>query len=280
MVKVKLPTLKDATNRLEDSIITLSGPALAIQANSCYNKRINIVLAVAMLETSHNLRRTFRGGSSMNTLSLHADNGNPPKKLCTGPCGRMLPATPEFFARKKASKDGLRTRCKNCMSEQGKEYRSRPEVQAQINTRMSTYRALPEIQERSSSHYKIYTNRPEVRERIRTHMSGYGKRPERRLASRVNQHRYRARQKSIAGDHTPEQIQEQLERQRCRCYYCNTKFQQQYVFHIEHTFPLSRVVGTDIPANDISYVVLSCPECNVSKQDKMPDEWPEGGKLL
>ena len=27
---IKLPTLKDATNRLEDSIITLSGPALAI----------------------------------------------------------------------------------------------------------------------------------------------------------------------------------------------------------------------------------------------------------
>ncbi len=37
-----------------------------------------------------------------------------PEKRCTGPCGRVLPATPEFFYRKKHNKDGLDCRCKEC----------------------------------------------------------------------------------------------------------------------------------------------------------------------
>ncbi len=101
--------------------------------------------------------------------------------------------------------------------------------------------------------------------------------------ARAKEHRRRARQRAVPGSHTPEQIQEQLIRQRRKCYYCRGKFEKrgnQYVFHIEHTFPLSRVVGTDIPANDIGYLVLACPTCNFKKRDKFPWEWPEGGRLL
>jgi hypothetical protein len=39
------------------------------------------------------------------------------------------------------------------------------------------------------------------------------------------------------------------------------------------------VVGTDIPANSIDYLVLSCPTCNLSKGDKFPWEWLDGGRL-
>jgi Recombination endonuclease VII len=51
-----------------------------------------------------------------------------PRKQCTGPCGRLLPATTEFFHRNKSAKDGLRAQCKVCKLKYGKLYRSRPET--------------------------------------------------------------------------------------------------------------------------------------------------------
>jgi 5-methylcytosine-specific restriction endonuclease McrA len=39
--------------------------------------------------------------------------------------------------------------------------------------------------------------------------------------------------------------------------------------------PLSRG-GSNGPEN----IVIACPTCNLAKKDKMPHEWPEGGRLL
>jgi len=94
-----------------------------------------------------------------------------------------------------------------------------------------------------------------------------------------------ARKKSVQGTHTSEQIQDQLKRQKYRCYYAacgNAKFKKKdgkYIYHIDHTYPISRVAGSDIPANSIDYLVLACPACNHSKKDKFPWEWAEGGRL-
>jgi len=98
------------------------------------------------------------------------------------------------------------------------------------------------------------------------------------------------RKKAIAGTHTAAQIEEQLKRQKYRCYYaaCGyAKFKRvkengrwKYLYHVDHTFPLSRVAGTDIPANDMSYLVLACDHCNESKRNRFPWEWPEGNRLL
>jgi hypothetical protein len=107
-----------------------------------------------------------------------------------------------------------------------------------------------------------------------------------RLAHRTNQNNRRVRQQAILGFSTPQQIEEQLKRQHYRCYYAacgHAKFERvkgKYVYHIDHTYPLSRVIGTDIPANDMSYLVLACPSCNTSKNNKFPWEWVEGGRLL
>jgi 5-methylcytosine-specific restriction endonuclease McrA len=75
-----------------------------------------------------------------------------------------------------------------------------------------------------------------------------------------------------------------MEAQKYRCYYaaCGySKFKKvkgQYVYHLEHTIPLSRVEHS--PRHDINYVVLACPECNIRKGAKLPHEFFEGGRLF
>lgn len=176
------------------------------------------------------------------------------------------------------------------------DYDKRPEVRE----RKRAYRASPEVKERTRVYTRAYYMRPEVRAHQRAwqqeyhsrpssqeHYRAYRKernsRPEVKELNRVYRRLKRARKRSVEGTYTPEQIQEQLKRQKCKCYYCQKRFQKvkgRYVYHIEHTFPISRVAGTDIPANSIDYIVLACPTCNISKGDKFPWEYPDGGRLL
>jgi hypothetical protein len=98
---------------------------------------------------------------------------------------------------------------------------------------------------------------------------------------KASAHNHRARKRNAEGVITKEQIQQKLKSQKFKCYYCFAKFEQQkgkYIFHLEHTIPVSRI---DVrPRNDINFVVLACPRCNISKNDKCPWEWPEGGRLI
>jgi|GEM_PF-2230943 len=234
-----------------------------------------------------------------------------PLKRCTKcPEGEQWhPATPEFFSRHKSRKGGLQGQCKKCASDYHKAYRQRPETKEHKSGYDKAYRQRPETKEHKSDLYKIWRQKNPSRdkdlkkkyaqshpERMRiasekhaqSHPGIYKERskrwaqshPEIRAMHRRNR---RARVKSARGMHTALQIQELLKRQKHRCYYCSTRFDRikgKYIYHVDHTFPLSRVAGTDIPANDISYLVLTCPHCNVSKNDKFPWEWPEGGRLL
>jgi hypothetical protein len=192
---------------------------------------------------------------------------------------------------------------------------SRPEVQKYRNDQRMIYIHHPSRWERLKAHKKEYDagyearpeviahkqeydNRPDVRERERAYMQVYfkvyGKTYYSRLGvqerCRVRDHSRRARKKAVLGTHTAAQVQEQLKRQHYRCYYAACGFskfprirkngQWKYAYHVEHTFPLSRVAGTDIPANDMGYLVLSCKACNRRKGKRFPWEWPEGGRLL
>lgn len=206
-------------------------------------------------------------------------------------CEKVLPAAPEFFTRDKNRADGFYLQCKECRQQ----HRNRPEVRARkiaynhayysenreriLAQRKDNYHSDPEVRQQALD----YNKRSEVREYQRTYLQAYNKTPTGKAKNRANKHRYRAREKSVAGVHTDKQIQDLLKRQKYRCYYCHTKFEKkngQYVYNIEHTYPISRVAGTDIPANDISYLVLACYPCNRDKGDKFPWEWPEGGRLL
>ncbi len=170
-----------------------------------------------------------------------------PLKRCPScPEGQQWhPATLEFFYRTRRNKDGLSPYCKACQGAKHREYQRRPEVRARENARRTAWYAKPENAEKQ----------------------------------RTWQHNLRAAKRGMRETVSVEQIQEQLKNQKCRCYYCSTKFERRYIYHIDHTFPMSRASGND-PINDISYLVLACPDCNLRKKDKYPHEFYEGGKLL
>src|SRR6266571_3813663 len=225
------------------------------------------------------------------------DDRDIPLKRCTA-CGEEFPVTTEYFHRDKRAKDGLHNKCKACVRIYNKAYLNSPEVQERIyayRRRPETHelqrkrRKQPLIRERNRTYQ--YTHRKEHRKKYRYPESPekrerrrlYRQRPETRELHRIHKHTYRARKRAVTGTHTASQIRELLKQQKHKCYYCSTRFQQvkgKYIYHVDHTFPLSRAVGSDIPANDISYLVLACPACNQSKGDKFPWEFPDGGKLL
>jgi 5-methylcytosine-specific restriction endonuclease McrA len=110
----------------------------------------------------------------MDSLIPHVNNGNSSEKKCTGPCGRILPATSEYFNRDKQKKDGLRPMCKECRSKEGAEYRAKPEVKERIQE----YFNRPDVKAHAKAHHKEYRNRPEVKAQIKQQRKEYGERPE------------------------------------------------------------------------------------------------------
>lgn len=219
-----------------------------------------------------------------------------PMKKCTGPCKQEYPTTPEYWHRNKNIKDGLESRCKKCKNQMIRNYYKKPDVQE----KRKAYYSQPEIQEREKAYREKYKKQasakererewrkerlklPKVQERNKNYNKEYYSRPDVKERYRAHYHNRQARKKSIPGTYTPEQIQDLLKRQKHKCYYCQKQLQKvknKYIYQVDHTFPISRVVGTDIPANSIDYLVVTCPECNLSKRDKFPWEWPEGGRLL
>src|SRR6266699_3203019 len=102
------------------------------------------------------------------------------------------------------------------------------------------------------------------------------------MRARVAWQKRRAHKKDLKGTLTAQQIQAKLKAQKHACYYCFAKFEQRkdgtYVYHLDHVIPISRPEFT--PRHDASYVVLACPHCNMSKNDRLPHEWPQGGRLF
>lgn len=165
---------------------------------------------------------------------------------------------------------------------QAKLYYRRPEVYKHLRAQAKEYNSRLEVREHRLARQRVYRSNPEVRERERAKNREYGRTPEGHAIRNAVRRNYHARKKVIPGTHTAAQLQDLLKRQKYRCYYCSARFEKRngrHIYHVDHTFPISRV-DFDIPANDISYLVLSCPTCNLSKGDKFPWEFHKGGKLL
>lgn len=207
----------------------------------------------------------------------------PPNKTCSK-CRNDFPRTPEHFHRDRHNKDGLCARCKICAREDKRlsdlayrdkrvEYHRRYYIdhseKLKQSNRLWHTNNRQEANQRSRQWYSA--NPDKARENKRRWIRDN---PEKhREVRRAKEQRRRARKHNAEGTHTAADIQAQYERQNGRCYYCGLKVGKKY--HVDHVTPLSRG-GSDGPEN----LVVTCGGCNLRKNDKLPHEWPEGGRLL
>lgn len=212
----------------------------------------------------------------MTELSL----SQPLLKRCSK-CGNDYPATPEYFSKMSASKDGLKVWCRSCVSEYNKAYRATHLEELREYNRQ--FRATPEAKARkrelaSTPEYREWANQymaqyraiPEKKRHFQEYMQEWGKNnPDRITAS---SHRRRARKQNNGGDYTRNDIRVQFKTQKGRCWWCQDELVEGNT-HIDHRIPISRG-GSNAPEN----LCLSCKHCNLSKGSKLPHEWT--GRLL
>jgi 5-methylcytosine-specific restriction endonuclease McrA len=204
-------------------------------------------------------------------------------KQCTK-CEEYKPATTEFFARCKANRSGFHSLCKKCAAEYGRTWRTANAERLTKSKRAYATANKERLREYFSAYYA--ENREQIKERVRLWCANNKERKREyhrvytqvwrtanREKTRAIVRRRRAIKRSAEGTHTAEDIRLQYERQKGKCYYCQVKVRKTY--HVDHVIPLARG-GSDGPEN----LVIACPNCNQSKNDRLPHEWPQGGKLL
>lgn len=180
-------------------------------------------------------------------------------------CSREFPRTTDFFYRNKTKWDGLATECQECNRKSVlRRARENPEKRRPADAR---YREKHRDQERQ----RIMRWAEENPDKVREKSARWAK--ENRDKRRANEHRRRAQKRQSQGDHTDADIKRQYKAQKGKCFWCGVKVGKTY--HVDHIVPLSRG-GSNSPEN----LVIACPACNLSKGDKLPHEWPQGGRLL
>ncbi len=205
------------------------------------------------------------------------------KRCYTCKCNFL--ATSEFFYSHKSKRGGLEGRCKACARKAAKAYGSHNKERDGIE--VSAVRPLekrcPKCKTLSPATTEFFHSNKAAKDGltgdckvcIYKRMQEYYKSPGMQEQAVRRSANRRARKMAVPGIHTAVQIHEQYKRQKGKCYYCQQKVRWGE-HHVDHTFPLSR----EGASNDISYLVITCKFCNLSKGDRYPWEWPEGGRLL
>lgn len=157
------------------------------------------------------------------------------------------------FSKSKRGKFGVRSTCKCCE----KQYQQNN--QEQIAERMKQYQQAN-------------------KEQIAEYNKQYRQTPKGKAVDKAKSHNRRAAKLNNGGKHTAKEILALFKLQSGKCPYCKTKLSKSgsNKYHVDHVMPLSKG-GT----NDISNIQLLCPKCNMSKSDKLPEEFAQQhGKLL
>lgn len=81
------------------------------------------------------------------------------------------------------------------------------------------------------------------------------------------------RRRAVEGSYTPDDIKRIFDAQKGRCAYCPKSIKASY--HIDHIRPVSKG-GTSWPSN----LQLTCRDCNLSKKDKLPEDFARRRGLL
>ena len=221
-------------------------------------------------------------------------------------CKKFKIASTDFFGRRKESKDNLKSSCKSCLNAKSQKYRDEnPEKSRQVakNSRERHKEKRNAESAKWWSENKGYGKKYYAKnsDKLKLVQRDYRKRlPEEKLKRlkeksnlralewrkanpeysksyakkyrEVNKERlrairwnYKARKKSAIGSHTGDDIIDIVKQQNNLCFWCKTELKN---MHMDHYIPLSKG-----GSNDKTNLVASCPSCNISKRDKMPEDF-------
>lgn len=113
--------------------------------------------------------------------------------------------------------------------------------------------------------------------RITEYHNQYRKTPKGQAILKANRQNRRALEKNTTGSHTGAEILQLFDLQSGVCAYCKTKLHKsgKNKSHSDHIVPLSKG-GT----NDIANIQLLCAKCNLSKSNKLPENFAAECGLL
>lgn len=206
-------------------------------------------------------------------------------------CGVVYPASSDFFWVSKQHKDGLRSNCRKCCIAKKREYyeKNKPQILTAQKLHRDQNKDAILARERHRYHTdedfrirKLATNKRHFQkqsEKIAIYKQAWVERN--RDKTRAASKRWReahplkkradcltriARKRNAPGTFTKSDISRLYKMQGGKCKYCNLPLDGGY--HLDHVIPISRG-GTNFASN----IVLACPSCNLSKGDKLIDEW-------
>jgi 5-methylcytosine-specific restriction endonuclease McrA len=205
-------------------------------------------------------------------------------------CKTEYPATSQFFGKSShGDRNGLHCYCRLCIAEKAKEYRAAHPDQwkspAQAASRKKYYdkwyaaHGLEYHREWKRKHAdevnvrrRADPTRPDkAREYRESHVESCKARATAWRKNnpdmvRARKSRRRSLERNALGTFTAADVQDMYQRQEGRCLYCNKDVGDDY--HVDHYIPLARG-GTNLPLN----IVIACPSCNKSKNQKLPSEF-------
>ena len=186
------------------------------------------------------------------------------------------------FHKEKRGKYGVRSKCKKCAAEYKAQY-----CQANIE-RIAEYKKLYDQnnkdvikqyqqsnRERISEYQKQYRKSNSVQ--IAALKNRYSLTPKGKAIAKADKHNRRAAKLNNGGKHTGAEILELFDLQSGKCPYCKAKLHKtkRNSFHVDHVMPLSKG-----GSNNVSNIQLLCPRCNLSKHNKLPEEYAQRFGML
>ena len=176
-----------------------------------------------------------------------------PETIACKVCGVEKPFTAEIFGYASTKTGQLYRSCKACRY---------PTKKAKVTVE----RAIRPERIRAYRAKYMQANRERIREQARVWKKAH---PE---STRADNHRRRARKLASASSHTRQDVLNQLESQKQKCYWCAEKIVGNQ-YHVDHIFALSKG-GSNGPEN----ICISCGPRNWLKASKEPHEF--AGRLF
>lgn len=196
-------------------------------------------------------------------------------------CGQDTPY--DQLVKNKHCRDGVDALCKLCSVTLAKQWHQNNPDQARKNKRLYKKRHPDRIKRQA---HELYTKTKATKNQYRHQYyiknrekelnaaKRYRESTKGRAVQKAAQSVRRGRKKGAEGSYTANDVAAQYKRQKGTCYWCGRRVGKTY--HVDHVIPLAKG-GSNGPDN----IVIACPQCNQSKNDKLPHEWEgSGGKLL